>query len=309
MTSQPLDPEDGAVTFTVSVVARRIGVASATLRTWDRRYGLGPSVHTTGQHRRYTEADLRRLELMRQLVNKGMAAADAARAACNGTAPQVVTRLRLASTELKPQNLETDVSEAIRGLSRSAEALDSLGCQELISNWLNHFGAVKTWDELLRPVLVHLGSLWQNSSQGVETEHLLSDAAATALKSYAVGRLRNRSPRPVLMAGAPGELHTLPLVATAAAAAELQIECRILGANVPYSSLASAITRVGPAAVMVWSQAESTGDPTRLASLPTLRPAYRVLLGGPGWQEPLPRNAERVASLDSALAAMAAATA
>ena len=27
----------------VAAVARRLGVAPATLRTWDRRYGLGPS--------------------------------------------------------------------------------------------------------------------------------------------------------------------------------------------------------------------------------------------------------------------------
>ena len=38
--------------LTVAAVARRVGVAPATLRTWDRRYGLGPSSHEAGQHRR-----------------------------------------------------------------------------------------------------------------------------------------------------------------------------------------------------------------------------------------------------------------
>lgn len=263
----------------------------------------------SGHHRRYTEADLRRLEHMRQLVNQGVAAAEAARIALSGNAREVVTRLRIATPEVKPAGLDLAADEAIRGLSRAAEALDSLGCQELINAWLTHHGVVPTWNTLLRPVLVHLGSVWQSSAQGVETEHLLSDAAATALKAYGISRLRVRSPRPVLMAAAPGELHTLPLIATAAAAAESQIECRVLGANIPYPSLASAITRVGPAAVMIWSQAHETGEPTRLASLPSLRPAYRVLLGGPGWQEPLPRNVERVVSIEDAVAAMAAATA
>ena len=37
--------------LTVAAVARRVGVAPSTLRTWDRRYGLGPSEHVAGNHR------------------------------------------------------------------------------------------------------------------------------------------------------------------------------------------------------------------------------------------------------------------
>lgn len=51
-------------TLPVAAVARRVGVAPATLRTWDRRYGLGPSRHTDGKQRRYAPDDLARLEVM-----------------------------------------------------------------------------------------------------------------------------------------------------------------------------------------------------------------------------------------------------
>jgi transposase-like protein len=30
----------------VAAAARRVGVAPSTLRTWDRRYGIGPTDHT-----------------------------------------------------------------------------------------------------------------------------------------------------------------------------------------------------------------------------------------------------------------------
>ncbi|MGA0066902.1 MAG: MerR family DNA-binding transcriptional regulator, partial [Candidatus Nanopelagicales bacterium] len=36
--------------LTVAAVARRLGVAPATLRTWDRRYGITPSDRTSGGH-------------------------------------------------------------------------------------------------------------------------------------------------------------------------------------------------------------------------------------------------------------------
>ena len=65
----------------VAAVAKRLGVAPATLRTWDRRYGLGPSGRTAGSHRRYTADDVARLLVMRRLTLEGVAPVDAARAA------------------------------------------------------------------------------------------------------------------------------------------------------------------------------------------------------------------------------------
>jgi len=61
-----------STSLTVAAVARRLGVAPATLRTWDRRYGLGPTEHSSGEHRRYNSADLARLTLMRKLVISGV---------------------------------------------------------------------------------------------------------------------------------------------------------------------------------------------------------------------------------------------
>lgn len=73
------DPDHPALS--VGAVARRLGVATSTLRTWDRRYGLGPHSHAGGSHRRYTDEDVERLALMRRLVLQGAGPAEAARVA------------------------------------------------------------------------------------------------------------------------------------------------------------------------------------------------------------------------------------
>ncbi|MEV5446862.1 MerR family transcriptional regulator, partial [Streptomyces sp. NPDC052644] len=65
--------------LSAGAVARRLGVAVTTLRTWHQRYGLGPSQHVPGHHRRYTPADLARLEIMRKLTAEGVTPAEAAR--------------------------------------------------------------------------------------------------------------------------------------------------------------------------------------------------------------------------------------
>ncbi len=93
--------------LTVAAVARRLGVAPATLRTWDRRYGLGPSEHTAGSHRRYSGTDVARLMVMRRLTLEGVPPSEAAVIA---RASDVVEDAGLASvTALTARPLTTGV--------------------------------------------------------------------------------------------------------------------------------------------------------------------------------------------------------
>lgn len=83
--AHPAGPSPGAATdelsLPVAAVARRLGVAPATLRTWARRYGLEPSGHVPGSHRRYTTTDLARLQVMHRALTHGSGPAEAARLA------------------------------------------------------------------------------------------------------------------------------------------------------------------------------------------------------------------------------------
>ncbi|WP_110943950.1 MerR family transcriptional regulator [Streptomyces niger] len=64
--------------LTTGDVATRLGVAPATLRSWARRYGLGPSGHQGGRHRRWSEQDVAMLERLCELTARGVPTAEAA---------------------------------------------------------------------------------------------------------------------------------------------------------------------------------------------------------------------------------------
>ncbi|WP_143066056.1 MerR family transcriptional regulator, partial [Streptomyces sp. CC53] len=70
--------------LTTGAVARRLGVSPTTLRSWDRRYGMGPAAREDGRHRRWSAGDLAVLEEMCRLTASGVPPADAARAALAG---------------------------------------------------------------------------------------------------------------------------------------------------------------------------------------------------------------------------------
>ncbi len=56
---------------TMSSVSDELGVSPSTLRTWERRYGLGPAQRETGERRRYQPEDVDRLRAMIHHVHAG----------------------------------------------------------------------------------------------------------------------------------------------------------------------------------------------------------------------------------------------
>lgn len=296
--------------LTVAAVARRLGVAPATLRTWDRRYGLGPSQHAAGAHRRYSTADVARLERMRRLVLAGFPPGEAARAA---QADDALGDDGVSASPLVDVTARQGGGHVVaipggtpnaRGLARAAIALDADSCRSIVGETLDRRGVVWTWDHLIVPVLVGIGQKWEQSGSGIDVEHVLSEAIQAEF-SERVSRAPATSPATVLLAAAPGELHVLPMWALAAGLAERQVAMRMMGARTPADALGQAMRRTGPGAVLVWSQTRETGDPDALSVLPDLRPEPLVLLGGPGWWPVQPPRGERVSDLSEAITMLA----
>lgn len=296
-------------TYTVAVVARRLGVAAATLRTWDRRYGLGPSAHQAGAHRRYSLEDLARLESMRRMVNAGVPACDAARIAAEAEISQLpqiqyiddlTNSVMVQSVITKSVNLESGTAIA-KGLIRAASSLDSVACHAIITRSIQTRGVIKTWNDVIAPVLIAVGEKWETTNRGIEVEHVLSDQITLAFMQVSSSLSDAINARPVLLACAADDMHSLPLYAVAAGLAEKRISSRNLGARVPHEALVSSMERIGPSAVLVWSQTLDNAESVRLAGLPHLRPAAKIFAGGPGWQAPLPQGVTKVSSLSEAV--------
>ncbi|WP_204070183.1 MerR family transcriptional regulator, partial [Sphaerisporangium krabiense] len=93
--------------YGIGAVARRLGVPAPTLRTWNARYGIGPSRRSAGGHRRYDAGDLLRLEEMNRLVKAGMPPAEAAQAAL-GARPEAA-----ASAVAAPLRTDRDLEPAV----------------------------------------------------------------------------------------------------------------------------------------------------------------------------------------------------
>jgi len=306
MAAEVVGAESGeGVALSVAAVAQRIGVAPATLRTWDRRYGLGPSEHSPGSHRRYTSSDVVRLEYMHRLLATGASAAEAARAAraldTDGEQAGAPTGYRRGGGPVLAVPGGTD---AQRGLARAAQALDYATCVEILQRSLDEHGVVWTWDNLMLPVLVAIGQKWSQTGRSVEVEHALSGAIQHTFASFTLGAVGPSAAGTVLLASVPNEQHCLPLDAIAAGLAEQGIASRVLGPSLPAEALNDAVRKLRPSAIFLWSQSAGTADAELLRGLPRFRHRATVIVGGLGWQAAgvdIPDHVQAAADLGDAI--------
>ncbi|MGW5653373.1 MerR family transcriptional regulator [Streptomyces humi] len=305
------------------VLARRLGVSPMTLRSWDRRYGIGPTARTAGGHRRWTAADVATVEEMCRLTATGIPPADAARAArtaatgpppaaeADRTPPPPAAEGRSRAAGALPLG---DVRLECRGLARAAVRLDAPALDEQLTAVVERYGVVVAWQEVMVPTLHAVGRRWMSSEdQYVEVEHLLAWHVSTVLRRSARPAVPVASAAAgcVLLACAPGEQHTLPLEALHAALGREGMPVRMLGAAVPVEALDAAVRRLGPAAVVLWAQMSSRAAPDLARHVAAQRWGMKgarrgpaVLLGGPGWSRSQPAGVLRPAGLPQAVEAL-----
>jgi DNA-binding transcriptional MerR regulator len=248
---------------------------------WGERYRLLASERSSGGHRRYTPDDVERLVRMHQAVLSGDTPAAAAAAALG--VPEQATDPRRPGGPGGSVLAVPRGTAAARGLARAASRLDEMAVEDAVVEAMQHQGVLAAWNEIVRPVLVAAGDHWQRTGDGIEIEHLLTQAVATACVRYASTLPDPARDRPVLLAGGPSEEHILPLHALRAALAERGVPARLLGPRTPMAALAGAARRIRSAGALVWL---SRPDPDAAPGLTDVRAAHRrmvVLVGGPGW--------------------------
>ena len=279
-------PPVAAVGLPVGAAAERLGVTASTLRSWERRYGLGPTGRTSGGHRRYTAGDLVVLSRLRELTAAGVATGDAAQAS-------VRTAVRAAAAASP---------SLVARFAAASEALDSYGTLVCAERAVARHGPARAWIDVFLPVLRELGSRWQHTGEGIEREHVATDAVEQVFQAFVRRHIAPGRRSTILGVAAPNEAHVLPLRALSAAVAAHDIASTVLPA-LPRTALNNAVTTLRPAALVLWAQANSTADVRLLRGLAETVPA--VYVGGPGWRgRRLPERVTELRDLDAAVATM-----
>jgi DNA-binding transcriptional MerR regulator len=289
----------------VGSVAEHLDIPAPTLRTWDRRYGVGPSQRTEGGHRRYNGEDVRRVHVMGQLTARGVPAQAAARVVLSMTPDRLRLESLVGDPSATPWSRSDHSSQVVQAIVDAALALDGAALAHLYRGALRDYNLVTAWTDVLSPALRAIGDQWDTGTLGVESEHLASEVLVTELRAVIHANRPAGPGTDVVLASADDEQHYLPLLALEAELARHGVGAAFLGPRMPSLALGQLVLERRPSRVFLWASLRRPDDEVLWQALRRVDRPVLLALGGPGWPDALPTVApsvtvERVHDLASA---------
>jgi MerR family transcriptional regulator, light-induced transcriptional regulator len=255
----------------IGELSRRTGLSADVIRAWERRYDLLRPSRTGGGFRLYSRDDISRLRLMQHYVARGLPA---------GQAAGLVHRVQTAAFDSNPGVPEGDARKARRVLRDSLERFDDRPADRMLEQLLGVFASGAVLRDVVLPYLRELGERWEGGEASVAQEHFASSFLEGWMLTMARGWSRSGPYRAVLSC-APGERHTLGLIAFGLALRDLGWRVTYLGSDAPVHGVEQAADAVA-ADVVVFSVTLPGTFAGAAADLRDLSNRHAVAVGGGG---------------------------
>lgn len=232
--------------YTIAEVEERVGLSTALLRQWERRYGFPKPERSPGGHRLYSQADLEALSNIKTWISEGVSPAAAVRRYLDSLIQEGPRPPETLSLELEEALLRANTESAERILSE-AHRLHPMETVVL---------------DIISPALRRIGDGWHMGRVSTAQEHLASTFLRGSLQGLL--HLMGGSLGPTLVVSTlPGEGHEIGSLITALFLRRAGYSVHYLGPNTPLNDLKGFVERTGAKGVVL-----SAVQPVSLESLP-----------------------------------------
>ena len=267
----------------IQLAAKLTGLSPYVIRIWEQRYRAVEPLRTGTNRRLYSQPEIERLRLLRELTQAGHNI---------GQVAQLPDRkLReLASTAVvqsgPPAPPFGKIARSTPSLDECLAAIESLDVRTL-DNALRRagisLGAQGVLHALIAPLSQKLGDLWRDGRITAAHEHFATGIIRGYLTNLGKPFGGNESAPTLVVATPAAQLHELGALLVAAAAANLGWQVTHLGASLPAAEIAGAARQQRARAVAL-SLVYPEDDPRLPAELKLLRASLpaetAVLVGG-----------------------------
>lgn len=216
----------------IAEVERDTGLARATVRIWERRYGFPAPLRDDRGERVYPDDQVEQLRLMKQLIDQGHRPAKLVAAGALG-----VKRLAAAVPAGKAVARPRAASKLLRLLGEN----DAQGLREELQGRLEQLGLARFAGQEIALMNALVGDAWASGELEIHQEHLYSDTVYEVVRTAIAGlggAVRPEAPQ-VVLTTFPQEPHGLGLLMAHAMFALEGCPTVSLGVRLPIEQIAA----------------------------------------------------------------------
>jgi DNA-binding transcriptional MerR regulator len=253
--------------YSIQQVALLLDLRAATLRAWERRFGIPRPRRAPNGYRLYSHADLVLLRQLKARTDAGLRI---------GPAVESLTRPG-ATDPVELDSLRYRLAEAILLLDerQAAGALREMLALNPVEEVLEH---------VVIPMLAWIGDEWRAGNASVGVEHFASAFFVRQLVALYLAAPDPWRPGRTVAACLPGEHHEIGLLTLTVGLRRRGWHVVYLGANLPFDAIERAAAGIKPDMILL--SATSRLDPAHISAVADV--ALRmtsleaeVVLGGP----------------------------
>jgi len=267
----------------IKVVANRTGLSAHVIRIWEKRYGAVSPERTGTNRRLYSDEQIERLSLLRDITQAGHSIGHIAKLPTEKLRKLAIESLDTKRPAARAGRGGPAAPAFLEECIAAVKALDARALEGALKRGATELGAQGLLQRVVAPLARDVGELWREGSLTAAHEHFAT-AVIRVFLSQAAKPFAGADQAPVLVVATPaGQLHELGALLVGAAAANLGWHVTYLGAGLPAAEIAGA-ARQSHAKAVALSLVYPEDDPRLATELTALRqalpPDVTLLVGG-----------------------------
>ena len=260
--------------YNTKAVVQKTGLAAATLRAWERRYGVPEPDRSESNYRLYSERDIALLNWLRERTAEGL------------TIGQAVEMFRHESQRPQPVPRPAPATLPAAQVEGARDALidafmdyDEAAASQILNDLLARLSVEEVLMRIVQPTLIEVGERWHAGTLPVAVEHFGSSFVKRRLMLLINAQPLNAYAPLVILACAEREFHEIGPLLLTFTMRHRGIRVVYLGQNLPLSDLPELASSLHPAMIALSAMTE---DALRavvrageiIAALPEPRPLF-----------------------------------
>ncbi len=265
----------------IKTASLRTGLSVHVIRMWEKRYGAVKPSRTPTRRRLYSDEEIERLSVLRDLTQAGHSIGTVARLP--------IAKLRALAAESTDRTTApfssprlTEAAAFVEECLTAIKGLDARALDTVFRKAATALGAQGALQLVIAPLAQSIGDLWRAGTLTAAHEHFAS-AVVRVFLGHATRPFAASDSAPLLVIATPsGQLHELGALLAGAAAANVGWHVIYLGASLPAAEIAGAANQNRARAVAL-SLVYPEDDPRlegELVRLRELLPAGTVIMAG-----------------------------